>query len=262
MDGARGRLKGQVRPKHTVFNHVQQEGCRAHLEVGRDLRHIRVPDHDVEPPIPRRISQRLISRVDDGVWSCCALEHRSLTALRQAVLDAITRLVRVPRPSEYLARDEERDKGRRQACEIDAPHKVVLVAAVVIPRTIRIVFEEAYLCRHTFVTQALLCLLDALLKNPLACLVVGHEVHDVIALRGRILRVITAIQVKPGAIFEKAIGVAEVGRPEQMSDDAECGFRRQAPARTDLGRQTIFGLYAKDPRLHRLSTLVRLASTL
>src|SRR5207245_679386 len=174
MDGARGRLKGQVRPKHTVFNHVQQEGCRAHLEVGRDLRHIRVPDHDVEPPIPRRISQRLISRVDDGVWSCCALEHRSLTALRQAVLDAITRLVRVPRPSEYLARDEERDKGRRQACEIDVPpHKVGLVAAVVIPRTIRIVFEEAYLCR-----------------------------------------------------------------------------------------QTLFSLYAKDPRLHRLSTRVRLASTL
>ena len=67
------------------------------------------------------------------------------------------------------------------------------MATVVVSRTVGIVFEEADTYRRTFFTQALLCPPKPFLKNPLTRLVVGHELHNVIALRRRILRMIPAI---------------------------------------------------------------------
>ena len=74
MNSTRNRLKSEVRATHTVLEHIEEEGCRAYLEIGRDLRHIRVADRYMEPPISRLVSMGFISRIDDGIRGCSGRE--------------------------------------------------------------------------------------------------------------------------------------------------------------------------------------------
>src|SRR5881296_3128475 len=180
-----------------------------------------------------------------------------LRALAQAVVEAARRLEHLPRAREYLSRDEERDQRLGQPLERHvAADEIVLVAAVRVPGGIRVVLEEQDIARDPVLAQPLLGLVQKVLDDALARLVVDHQLGDVIALRRRVLRVETGVEVEARAVLEEDVGVPGAGDDflEEIPRDV---VGREAPLAVEGAGQAVLVLEAEDAALHLDLSLAR-----
>ncbi len=178
-DGLDRRLEAVVPVEVAVLDHVEDDGGGAHLQVGRDLRHVRVAHDHVQPPVPLGVGVRLVARVDDrpgrrgGAGDLLA---DVLGALREAVVEPARRLQDLAGAGEDLPGHEERDQRLGEPLERDVPrHEVVLVAPVRVARRIGVVLEEEDVARDPVLAQPLLRLVEQILHDPLAGLVVDDR---------------------------------------------------------------------------------------
>ena len=87
------------------------------------------------------------------------------------------------------------------------------------------------------------------LEDPLARLVVGDEVDDVVALGRRVLRVAADVEVEPGAVAQEDVAAAAPGHDpaEQVAGDL---VGRQPPLAVERARDAVLVLEAEDPPVH------------
>ncbi len=131
-----------------------------------------------------------------------------LGALAETVVETTGRLQDLSRAREDLPRHEERDQRLGQALEGDvAADEVVLVAPVGVPGGVGVVLEEQDVARDAVLAQPLLGLMEQVLHDPLARLVVDDELGDVVTLRRGVLGVEARVEVEPGAVFQEDVGV-------------------------------------------------------
>ena len=124
-------------------------------------------------------------------------------------MEAARRLEHLAGPGEDLPGDEEGDQGLGESLERDvAADQVVLVAAVRVTGRVGVVLEEQDVAGDPVFAQPLLGLVQEVLDDALAGLVVDDQLGDVVALRGRVLRVEPGVQIEAGAIFEEDVRVA------------------------------------------------------
>src|SRR2546425_5415908 len=214
----------------------------------------------MKAPISFGVGVGLIARVDDrarGRGGARDLLADVLRALRQAVVEAARGLQHLARAREYLTRDEERDESFRKPLErYVSAHQVILVTTVRVTCRVCIVLEEQDVARDAIFAQALLRLVQEVLDDALARLVVDHQLGDVIALRRRVFGMESRVQVEPGPVFEEDIGVprARDHLLEQIPRDV---VGRQAPLAIEGAGQAVLVLEAEDAALHLGLSLAR-----
>ena len=79
------------------------------------------------------------------------------------------------------------------------------MAAVRVPRRVRVVLEEVDDATDALLAEALLGAHQELLEDPLPRLVVGDQVEDRIALRRRVLRMTPHIEVQPRPVRQEHV---------------------------------------------------------
>lgn len=70
VEGAYGLVDGEVDGDEAVLDHGEDQGRRAQLEVGRDLRQVRVADDHVQAAPFLGVGVRFVAGVDDGALEC------------------------------------------------------------------------------------------------------------------------------------------------------------------------------------------------
>mgnify|MGYP003296190190 CR=1 FL=1 len=110
--------------------------------------------------------------------------------------------------------------------------------------------------RHADLAQPLLGLVQEVLDDALARLVVNDEVGDVVALRRGVLGVEARVEVEPRAVLEEYVGVAGAG-DDLLEEVARDVVGRQAALAVERARQAVFVLEAEDARLHDEERSVR-----
>ncbi len=247
------RRVGSCLLEKAVFDHVEEEGGGADLEIGRHFRHVRVAHDDVEPTVLLRVGVRFVASIDDGARRGGRARDflaDVLGPLRQAVVEAARSLQHLARAREDLARDEEGDEPFGQPLKGHvAAHEVVLVAAVGVSRGVRVVLEQEDVARDSVLPQPLLCLVEEILDDALARLVVDDEIRDVVALRGGVLGVEAGVEIQARAVLEEDVGVARPGDDllEQVAGDI---VGREAALAVEGTGQAVLVLEAEDAPLH------------
>src|SRR2546425_629719 len=129
-------------------------------------------------------------------------------------------------------------------------------SAVRVAGGIRVVLEEQDIARDPVLAQPLLGLVQKVLDDALARLVVDHQLGDVIALRRRVLRVESCVQIQPSSIFQEHIRVAGAGDDflEEIPRDV---VGREAPLAVEGAGQAVLVLEAEDAALHLDLSLAR-----
>ena len=82
------------------------------------------------------------------------------------------------------------------------------MAAVGVAGRVGVVLEEEDVAGDPVLAQALLRLVQEVLDDPLAGLVVDDQLGDVVALGRRVLGVEAGVQVEARAVLEEDVGVA------------------------------------------------------
>src|SRR5215469_5331048 len=252
-DGLHGRLEAVILVEEPVLDHVEEKGGGADLEIGRHLGHVGVAHDDVEPAVLLGVRVGLVARVDDGARRGGRpgdLLADVLGPLRQAVVETARRLQHLARPREDLAGHEEGEEPFSQPLEGDvAAHQVVLVAAGGVSRGVRIVLEEKDVPRDAVLAQPLLRLVEEILHDALARLVVDDEVGDVVALGRGVLGMEAGVEVEPRAVLQEDVGVARSGNDllEKIASDV---VGRQAPLAVEGAGQAVLVFEAEDATLH------------
>jgi hypothetical protein len=123
------------------------------------------------------------------------------------------------------------------------------VAAVGVAGRVRVVLEEQDIARDAVLAQPLLRLVQEILDDALAGLVVDDEIGDVVALGRRVFRVKARVEIEPRAIFEKDVGVAGAGNDlfEEVARDV---VGREAPLAVERAGQAVLVLQTEDAPLH------------
>src|SRR5262252_2230875 len=252
-DGLHGRLEAVILVEEPVLDHVEEEGGGADLEIGRHLGHVGVAHDDVEPAVLLGVRVGLVTRVDDGARrgrGAGDLLADVLGPLRQAVVKAARGLQHLARPREDLAGDEEGDEPLGQPLEGDvAAHQVVLVAAVGVPRGVRVVLEEKDVPRDAVLAQPLLRLVEEILHDALARLVVDDEVGDVVALGRGVLGMEAGVEVEARSVLQEDVGVARAG-DDLLEEIASDVVGRQTSLAVEGAGQTVLVFEAEDAALH------------
>src|SRR5262249_5331041 len=97
--------------------------------------------------------------------------------------------------------------------------------------------------------QPLLGLVQEVLDDALARLVVDDQLGDVIALGGRVLRVEPGVEVEPGPVLEKDVRIASAG--DDLLEEVACDVvGGQATLTVQRTGETVLVLEAEDPALH------------
>ena len=253
-DGLHRRLQRIVAVEEAVLDHVEHDGRGPDLQIGRHFRHVRVAHDDVQATIALGVGVGLVARVDDRARRGRRprdLLADVLGALAQAVVEAARRLQHLAGPREDLPGDEEGDERLGQPLEADVTaDQVVLVAAVGVARRVGVVLEEQDVAGDPVLAQALLGLVQQVLDDALAGLVVDDQLGDVVALGRGVLRVEAGVQVEPRAVFQEHVGVARAGDDllEQVAGDV---VGRQAALAVQGTGEAVLVLEAEDPALHR-----------
>ena len=79
------------------------------------------------------------------------------------------------------------------------------MATVRITSRIRVVLEKEYLSADAFLFETAFGGLDEPFQDPLAGLVVGHDVVEAVTLRRRVLGMAANVEVEPGPILEENV---------------------------------------------------------
>src|SRR2546425_13345591 len=174
-----------------------------------------------------------------------------LGPLAQAVVEAAGGLEHLAGAGKDLPGDEERDEGLGQALKGDiAADQIVLVAAVGVAGRVGVVLEQQDISRNAVFPEALFGLVQEVLHDALAGLVVNDQLGDVVAFRGRVLGVEAGIEIEPGPVFEKDIGIPGTGDHllEQITRDV---IRRQTALAVQGAGEPVLVLEAEDAPFHR-----------
>ena len=156
----------------------------------------------------------------------------------------------MPAPGEDLPGDEEGDQRLGEALEADvAADQVVLVAAVGVAGRVGVVLEEQDVAGDPVLAQALLGLVQQVLDDPLAGLVVDDQLGDVVALGRGVLRVEAGVEVEPRAVLQEDVGVAGA-RDDLLEQVARDVVGRQAALAVERAGEPVLVLEAEDPALH------------
>ena len=128
-------------------------------------------------------------------------------------------------------------------------HQVVLVAAVGVSRRVGVVLEEEDVAGDAVLAQPLLRLVQEVLDDTLARLVVDDELGDVVALGSGVLGMEAGVEVEPRAVLEEDVGVARPGDDllEEVAGDV---VGREAALAVEGAGQAVLVLEAEDPPLH------------
>src|SRR5690606_28961684 len=166
----------------------------------------------------------------------------------------------VPRPGEDLPGDEERHQHLGSAREVGpASDQVVLVAAVGVARRVEVVLEQVDAPLDAVGLQPRLRVLGEPDEDALARLVVRDELREVVALRGRVLRVRPHVEVEPGPVGEEDVAGAPPG--DDLAEQVARHLLRGEAA--PLGRgagDPELGLEPEDPPDHDAGPLSSPAS--
>src|SRR5262249_35074423 len=136
---------------------------------------------------------------------------------------------------------------------------IVLVAAVRVARGVRVVLEEEDRARDAVLAQALLRLMEEVLDDSLARLVVDDELGDVVAFRGRVLGMEPGVEVEPGAVLEEHVGVARAG-DDLLEEIARDVVGAEAALTVERAGEAVLVLEAEDPALHGALSVARKAT--
>ncbi len=211
MEGAYGLVDGQVDADEPVLDHGQDERRGAELEVGGDLREVRVADDHVEPAVLLGVGVRLVPGVDDGPLQRGLQADLDLEVVRaladlEAVLAAVLADSDASRAGHDLSRDEEGGQVAHDLREGGLPlHQVVLVRAVGGALVVGVVLVEV----DGLGPGQLGGPYGGLGHDPLAGLVPEHGVQRVGDLRGAVLGV-CVVDVEPCAVRQDDVGEADV----------------------------------------------------
>jgi hypothetical protein len=249
-------LQAEVPHDDAGFDHPQHEIGRAHLEQRRRFGHVGVADDHVQPPVPLGVRMRLVSGVDDGAAARGGAGDALpdvLRALAQAVDGAARGLQHLPGPADELPAHQERDQDVRKLAEVAGPRdQVVLVAAVRVPGRVGVVLEEVDIAGDALLVQAPLGVHEQAFEDPLAGLVVGHELAQVVALGSGVLGVAADVEVEARPVAQEHVAAAAPRHDaaEQVTRD----LVRREPALTAEGTgDAVLGLDPEDPPVHGLS---------
>src|SRR5206468_1232236 len=226
---------------------------RPDLQIGCHLGHVRVAHDDVKAPVPLGVGVRLVAGVDDRArrrGGAGDLLADVLGPLRQAVMEPARRLEHLARPGEDLPGHEEGDEGLGESLERDVTRdQIVLVAAVGVTGRVGVVLEEQDVAGDPVLPQALLGLVQEVLDDALAGLVVDDQLGHVVALGRRVLGMEPGVEVEPGAVFQEDVRVAGAGNDllEQVTGDV---VGRQATLTVEGAGEAVLVLEAEDPTLH------------
>ena len=252
-DGLDGRLEAIVLVEEAILDHVQDEGGGADLQIGRDLGHVRVAHDHVQAPVALGIGMGLVARIDDrarGRRGPRDLLADVLGALAQAIVKAARRLQHLPGAGEDLARDEEGDEPFGQPLEGHVPaDEVVLVAAIGVAGGVRIVLEQQDVAGDAVFPKPLLRLVQQVLDDALARLVVDDEVGDVVALGRGVLGMEARVEIEAGAVLEEDIGVAGA-RDDLLEQVPRDIVGRQPPLAVQRAGEAVLVLEPEDAPLH------------
>ena len=207
----------------------------------------------MQAPVLLGVGVRLVAGVDDRAAAGGRRRHALpdvLGALAQAEGGGLGRLQHLARAADQLAGDQERQQHIGDAGELAGPHdQIVLVAAVRVARRVGVVLEQVDVAADALVGQPLLGVDQQVLQHPLAGAVVGDQLHEAVALGGRVLRVAADVEVQPRAVAEEDVGAAAPRHhpAKQIAGD----FVGAQPAMAVKGAgHTEFGLDAHDSSLH------------
>src|SRR3712207_4765537 len=201
----------------------------------------------------RSVGVRLVAGVDDRPGAG-GRRGDALPDVLGALADAVDRPARglqhLARADHDLPADQERDEHVGQPAELPVPaHQVVLVAAVAVAGRVGVVLEQVDVAGDALLGQPLLGVDQQALEDPLAGLVVHHELGQVVALGGGVLGVAAHVEVQPGAVAQEDVGAAP---PRHHAAEQVAGHlvRGQPPLPAEGARHAVLGLDAEDPSLH------------
>src|SRR5256885_368810 len=202
----------------------------------------------------------LVTRVDDRARrgrGARDLLADVLGALREAVVEAPRRLEHLARAGEDLAGDEEGNERLGEPLERHVTaDQIVLVTAVAVARGVGVVLEQQDVARDPVLAQALLGLVQEVLDDALARLVVDDQLRDIVAFGRRVLGVEPGVQIEPGAVLEEHIGIARA-RDQLLEQIARDVVGREAPLAVQGAGEAVFVLEAEDAALHEALRVTR-----
>ena len=253
-DGPDRVLEGHVtHDDRAVLEHPQHDAGRPDLQESGVLAHVRVADDHVQAAVALGVGVRLVAGVDyrpaPGGRRRDAFPD-VLGPLAYAVLRAACGLEDLAGAGVDLAGDEERDEHLGVVGEVVAPRgQVVLVAAVGVAGRVGVVLEQEDDAPDALLAQTGLGGDDQVLQDPLAGLVVDHEVADRVAFGRGVLGVAAHVEVEPGAVLEEHVGGAAPGH-----DPAEQVARHLVWAQAALAAEgagnAVLVLQAEDASIH------------
>src|SRR5262249_4279543 len=207
----------------------------------------------MQTPISFGVGVRLVPCVDDrprGGRGAGDFLADVLCALGQAIVEAPRRLQHFAGAREDLPGDEEWDERFSQALERHvARDQVVLVAAVGIAGRVGVVLEEQDVAGDPVFAQSLLRLVQEVLDDTLARLVVNDQLGYIVALGGRVLRVEPRVEVEPRSVLQEDIRISSAG-DDLLEEVARDIVGRQAALTVQGAGETVLVLEAEDPTLH------------
>ena len=127
--------------------------------------------------------------------------------------------------------------------------EVVLVAAVGVARGVGVVLEEEDVAGDPVLPEPLLGLVQQVLDDALARLVVDDQVGDVVALGRGVLGMEAGVEVEAGAVLEEDVGVAGAG-DDLLEEVARDVVGREPALAVQGAGEAVLVLDPEDPALH------------
>ena len=203
----------------------------------------------MQAPVPLRVCKGLVTGVDDGPGARGSPGHFLRDVLRpltEAEPGPADRLQHLAGPGEYLAGHEEGDEPRGEAFERDVPaRQIVLVTAVGVPNRIRVVLEGEDGSTEILLPKQAAGAEEEVRDDALASLVVGHQIDDLVGLRGRVLRVKPGVEIQAASVLEEHIPAPRTGHDplEDMADDV---LPRRKSTIVHTAEEAVLGLKPED----------------
>ena len=207
----------------------------------------------MQAPVLLGVGVRLVAGVDDRAAAGGRRRHALpdvLGALAQAERRGLGRLQHLARAADELAGDQERQQHVGDPGELAGPHdQIVLVAAVGVACRVGVVLEQVDVPADALVGQPLLGVDQQVFQYPLTRAVVGDELHEAVALGGRILGVAADVEIQPRAVAQEDVRASAPRHhtPKQVTRDL-VGTQPAMPMKG--AGHTEFRLDAHDPPLH------------
>ena len=252
-DGPDRVLQGQVPHHRAGFDHPQHQVGRTDLEQHGRLAHVGVADDHMQPPEPLCVRVRLVPGIDDRPRTGRGGGHAFpdvLGALADAVHRAPGSLQHLACPADNLPGDQERDQDVGQPAELAVPaDQVVLVAPVGVAGRVGVVLEQVDVPGDALFPEPPVRVHQQAFQDPLAGLVVDHQVQDVVALGGGVLGVAAHIEVEPGAVAQEHVTAPA---PGNHAAEEVPGYliRGQPTAAAEGAGDPVFVLKPEDSSVH------------